>query len=144
MPTISEESRYFVAEGLEDGNVVVYRAPQSVPSGTLESTYPTLINIYWPFDSNDSGMPSPDINDQLALFENTTSSLDAAGISHLMLVVTGNGRKEWIWYVNDVESWLDQFNSLLSAHDVFPIELEMEVDEDWSTYHQFIESTKGI
>lgn len=61
-----------------------------------------------------------------------------------MLVVTGNGRKEWIWYFSDLESWIDEFNNLLTNCPVYPIEIETNTDPEWSTYHNFIAGVKGL
>lgn len=92
----SAENVYFTATGEEDGNPLIFRSLQAVPEGAKESEYPFLISIYWPYDSNnDSGMPDASTNEAQIVFEDALQSLDSLGISHLMLVVTGNGRKEW-------------------------------------------------
>ena len=51
-----------------------------------------------------------------------------------MLVVTGNSRKEWIFYANDVSVWLERFNDLLASHPAYPIEIETDADPDWATW----------
>lgn len=90
------ENIYFMAEGEEEGRPVIYRSMKSVPDGEEESDFPTLINIYWPYDKDkNNGMPDQSTNAKQVAFEDAIIPLDANGISHLMLVVTGNGRKEW-------------------------------------------------
>ena len=139
------ENLYFTAQGEQDGKPVIYRSLERVPENQKESDYPNLINIYWPYDVDaNNGMPDPTTNDNQITFEDAIESLDQNGISHLMLVVTGNGRKEWIWYVKDVESWMNQLNEKLAGHDVYPIEIEIDQDPEWSTYHNFVAGVKGI
>ncbi len=139
------ENTYFTAQGKQDGKPIVYRSMERVPEGQKESDYPTLINIYWPFELDaNNGMPDTQTNEAQINFEDALDQLDQNGVSHLMLVVTGNGRKEWIWYVRDVEGWMNKLNELLAGHKVYPIEIEINQDPDWSTYHNFVSGVKGI
>ncbi|WP_175543838.1 DUF695 domain-containing protein [Atopomonas hussainii] len=136
---------YFTATGEEDGRPVIYRSMQSVPDGESESDYPNLVNVYWAFDVEpNNGMPDRDSNDKQIAFEDALADLDVSGTSHLMLVVTGNGRKEWIWYVKDVERWLEKLNSLLAGTEVYPIEIETSHDPEWAAYHHFVAAVKGL
>lgn len=145
MSAAAAENVYFTAQGKQDGKPVIYRSMEKVPEGQKESDYPTLINIYWPFEVNaNNGMPDAQTNEDQITFENALEQLDQNGVSHLMLVVTGNGRKEWIWYVKDVEAWMVKFNDLLSGHKVYPVEIEINQDPEWSTYHDFVSGVQGI
>ena len=125
------------ATGSEDGLPLIFRFRQHLPVAIRSSTdFPTLINVYWRYVGNDSnGMPSAEDNEQQILFEDAIDSIDEQdGLGYLMLVVTGNSRKEWIFYTNDVPAWLDRFNALLTGHAVYPIEIETSTDPDWSTW----------
>lgn len=145
MSSAAAENIYFTATGEQEGRPVIYRSMQSVPAGEKESDFPTLINIYWPFEKEENnGMPDQNTNEKHIAFEDVIASLDVNGTSHLMLVVTGNGRKEWIWYVKDSNKWMDKFNELLTGYEVYPIQIEMERDPEWSTYHNFVSGVKGI
>jgi len=145
MSEVAAESVYFTAQGEQDGRPVIYRSLEAVPENQKELDFPNLINIYWSFEVDvNNGMPDSKSNEDQIAFEDAIESLDQNGISHLMLVVTGNGRKEWIWYVKDVDSWLNQFNELLKNHEVYPIKIEIEQDPEWLTYHSFVSGVKGI
>jgi hypothetical protein len=145
MSEVIAENIYFTAQGEQDGKPVIYRSLENVPKGQKESDFPNLINIYWPFALEvNNGMPDSKTNENQIAFEDAIESLDKNDISHLMLVVTGNGRKEWIWYVKDVDSWLNRLNELLQGHEVYPIEIEIDQDPEWSTYHNFVSGVKGI
>lgn len=144
MTSAIAENMYFTAQGSEEGKPIIYRSMHSVPTGEKESNFPNLINIYWRFDKSNNGMPDSQSNEKQIEFENTIAALDTNGVSHLMLVVTGNGRKEWIWYVKNTESWMEKFNELLSSQEMYPIEIEFQKDPEWSTYHNFLSSVKGL
>lgn len=97
MSGASAKDLYFTATGEEGGKPLIFRSLQSVREGSSESDYPYLASVYWPYTpENDSGMPDAETNEAQIIFEDAMESLDKAGISHLMLAVTGNGRKEWI------------------------------------------------
>lgn len=139
------ENLFFTAEGEEDGKPLIFRSLHTVPEDSIESDYPYLISIFWQYTpANDSGMPSAESNTSQIAFETALDDLDKSGTSHLMLVVTGNGRKEWHWYVKDVEYWMDSFNTALTGQPVFPIEIENSYQPDWALYHNFIAGVKEL
>ncbi len=136
---------YFTAQGEQDGKPVIYRSMEKVPAGQAEKDFPTLVNISWPYaaDAN-NGMPDASTNADHIAFEDAIESLDQNGVGHLMLVVTGNGRKEWFWYVKDSAGWMAKLNELLVGHKVYPLEIATEHQPDWSTYHHFVSSVEGV
>lgn len=146
MSIANAENTYFTATAEEDGKPLIFRGIQAVPEGSKESVYPFLMSVFWPYSpANDDGMPDADINEAQIVFEDALEVLDKAGISHLMLVVTGNGRKEWHWYVKDIENWMQKLNTALAGQNtVFPIEIENSHQPDWSLYHNFMSGVKGI
>ena len=136
---------YFTAQGEQDGKPVVYRSMQSLPQGCEPADFPFLLNIHWEFDGQDEdGMPDQETQIQQANFEQTIASLDNNGEGHLMLVVTGNHCKEWLWYVKDPEIWMQSFNDALKGHEVYPIDVAVEQDADWSTWRDFVSDVKGL
>jgi hypothetical protein len=140
-----EEQLWFTAEGEEDGQPLVFRGRQHLPSGVAESDYPTRVRIFWPYESaNESGMPDEETNDSQMELEDALAELDSPGVSSQMLVVTGNGRKEWLWYVSDLGAWMERLNELLAGRPVFPIEIGNSHEPDWALYHDFISGLGGI
>ena len=71
-----------------------------------------------------------DTNADHIVFEDTLIPLDLEGYSQLMLVITGNGSKEWIWYARDFDDWIGRLNAALSGHPVYPIDIEYQLDPE--------------
>jgi hypothetical protein len=139
------EDIWFTANGEEDGKPLVFRSRQNVPSDVVESDYPTHVSVFWPYKSaNESGMPDEETNDGQIILEDAFQPLVSSGVSVLMLVVTGNGRKEWHWYVSDVAKWMEVLNESLVGHPEFPIEIESSHEPDWVLYHGFMSGVSGI
>lgn len=140
-----EDEAWIAAKGEEDEKPLVFRCRRRVPRGVVESNYPTLISIYWPYEpANESGMPDPTTNGAQVEFEEALDGLDSLESSLLMLVVTGNGRKEWHWYVRDIDDWMNQLNESLSGKPVFPIRIGDRHEPDWALYHDFISNVDEI
>lgn len=140
-----QENIYFMAEGEEDGKPLIFRSLHHIPSGIIESDYPNLVTISWYYEpENESGMPDTETNNIQIELEEALEALDSPGVSLLMLVVTGNGRKEWHWYVLDVDAWINKLNELLADYPPFPIQIENHYQPDWALYHTFISGVEGI
>lgn len=140
-----QKDTWFGAEGEEDGKPLIFRGRQYISSGVVESAYPTRVSIYWHYEpANESGMPDKETSDAQYELDDALNRLDAPESSFLMLVVTGNGRKVWHWYVSDVEAWMKRLNELLVDHPVFPIRIEKSHEPDWFLYLDFISGVDGI
>lgn len=139
VPDPLSQDVWATATGRDDDFPLIFRFRQHMPIAiNATNGFPTLVNIYWRYDgSGNHGMPLPDDSEQQVQFEDAIASLDAQdGLGYLMLVVTGNSRKEWIFYCNDIPAWLDRFNDLLVGHPVYPIEIETSTDREWSTWRE--------
>jgi hypothetical protein len=85
-------------------------------------------------------MPPSDQNEAQVLFEDAVDCLGNGQHGCLMLVLTGNGRKEWLYYVRDPEEWTSVLNSCLVDHPAYPLEIGHWRDGDWSTWRNFTAS----
>ena len=140
-----QEVIWFTATGDEDGKPLILRSRLKESGEITESDYPNLITIYWQYETDDgSAMPGDETNEAQIDFENALEALDSEAFGFLMLVVTGNVRKEWHWYVSDVDAWMSKLNELLANHPEYPIEIENSYEPNWALYHNFISSVEGI
>lgn len=140
----TEQDTWFTAQGEEAGSPLIFRGRTNVPAGIVEAEYPFLVSVYWPYEPLDEiGMPSDEVNDAHIEFEDLLEKLDAPGSGFLMLVITGNGQKEWHWYVAKVDAWMQALNDALAGQPAFPIEIEDDHQPDWALYHEFIARLDG-
>jgi Family of unknown function (DUF695) len=137
VPDSLSQDTWATATGREDDLPLIFRFRQHIPVAVHRSAdFSTLINIYWRYDGTaNNGMPPSEDNEHQIEFEDAMAPIDEQdGLGYLMLVVTGNSRKEWIFYTNDVSVWLDRFNEILVGHAVYPVEIETSTDPNWSTW----------
>lgn len=136
---------YFTATGQEDGMPLIFRSLKDVPEGVNQADFPNLISIIWRYNADtNNGMPNADENNAQVAFEDALEHLDVNKISRLMLVVTGNGRKEWHWYVRDAEGWTGKLNRALVGQSPYPIEITHTLEPDWSLYRNFVTNVSGF
>ncbi|WP_416409274.1 DUF695 domain-containing protein [Agrobacterium rosae] len=135
---------YFTATGQEDGNALIFRSLKAVPAGVHEAYLPHRVVILWRYETDLNGMPDADANSAQIALEDALLPLDMNEIGRQMLVVTGNNRKEWLWYVKDFDSWLAQLNKRLTTSPAYPIDISHSYEPQWSSYKDFIAGVSGL
>ncbi|WP_262769716.1 DUF695 domain-containing protein [Acinetobacter courvalinii] len=84
---------------------------------------------------------SPTMGAQFA-FEEDISKLDTKDLGQLVLVVTGNSRKEWVWYVKNPIIWKKKLNQALKGKKIYPIKIVETYQPDWDLYSDFMKNLK--
>ncbi|WP_111979419.1 DUF695 domain-containing protein [Algibacillus agarilyticus] len=144
MSASTTDSLYFTAHGEQDEYPVIFTSMKKAPIGLKESDYPHLVNINWPFSLENNGMPDQETKAAQIAFEKAIAAMGETTTCHLMLVITGNGRKEWFWYVFSVDLWMGQLNECLAGQEAYPIEITISKEPDWATYYDFLADVQGI
>ncbi len=135
---VEEKDPWLVAETDEDGVQMVYRVRQNIPAHVERSDFPHLVCVVWEFEpAVDNGMPGAEVAEQQALFEDALDGfIEKGGTSEHMVVVTGNGRKEWLWYAKDPDEWIEGFSEALADLPPFPVEIQGYEGENWKAYNE--------
>ena len=130
-----EEDQWVLAQALENDKLMIFRFRDNVPDGVEIKDYPYLISILWEYETdNPNGMPSSDIYEKQIALDDALDVIDNKGAGMLMVSITGKGRKEWIWYINDPEVWIQKFHNCLVGHPVYPLQLEQSLDASWEAW----------
>jgi hypothetical protein len=75
-------------------------------------------------------MPSPEVSSTMAECEDLLGALEGPGVGLLGITVTGNGRREWVWYVADADSFCGRARDLLAkSGSRFPVEVRISAPE---------------
>lgn len=136
----SNDDTWSLAEGREEGRRLLFRVRDQTPPGIQPKDYPILLNIYWRFqDSDNDGMPSSPTLARMRELEETSDELEPAGHGFLTLSITGNQRKEWIWYIRDQGQFMIEVNRVLAGHNPFPIEFQTQLDSEWLSHKSLID-----
>ena|SRR5438094_6333980 len=129
-----EDDRWAVAQAEEDGLPLLFRYRQNVPVKDT-TRFPYLISILWNYDGNkEGGMPDDATLAEMDRVEDALDPIDQSGEAFLMVAVTGNNRREWIWYTDDKAKYMSLVNRALPKNTKFPLDFSASEDPAWTTY----------
>jgi len=125
---------WFVAASNKNGKFVVVKVRKEIPADAKPAQYPNLIEMHWKYAPDTQGMPAEIVISQMAKLDAAIDPIQGDHVGYLMMTITGNGERTWIWYVNDPKAFGAELNRLIPGHP-FPITLNADASEpDWKTY----------
>jgi hypothetical protein len=126
----------------EQGNLFSVKVRNAIPADAQPAKYPNAIEMHWKYPPDDKGLPSATVLTQIAKLEATLDPIQGDRVAYLMMIVTGNGERTWLWYVADPRAFGAALNRLIPGHP-FPITLNATGQEpDWKTYRAMREKVK--
>lgn len=118
------------------GNTVIVTGHDNLDRMRESGKYPHLVRVSWDYNAAPDGMPDDidaDLMGQAAdlleeEFRRDKSALIAA-------IVTGEGRRDWIFYAHSLPIFGKVFNRALEPlEQTIPFVITAESDPDWSEY----------
>jgi hypothetical protein len=135
------QDRWAIAHAEEDGMPILFRY-RNAPPVKDTAQFPFLISILWIYDGDaHAGMPDNDVLGEMERFEDVLDFIDDARGGFLMVAVTGNNRREWIFYTDDTTHFMSLLNANLPGRPKFPLDLSASEDPQWLTYLTIREAT---
>ncbi len=127
-----------VAQGVKNGRPLLIRYRSERPHGVEATSYPLLLSATWSYCGNELGLPAPEESELMAIFEDAlASALEASQSAYLMVVLTGNGERDWLWYSRGEADSMSRVNNTLKGHRRYPVEFSIQRDRAWRAYSQF-------
>jgi Family of unknown function (DUF695) len=130
------------AKNPETGEGAVFRVRFTKPARPDLASLVWAIVIQWPYDS-DQQMPPAEINAAQQSFEEALDPLASSSHSELVHVSTGMGLKEWLFYAQTREQFMDELNELLSGHPRYPLDIEFVEDPAWEVWEDAVKDLRG-
>ena len=65
------------------------------------------------------------------------SALETSQTAHLMVILTGNGERDWLWYTRGEAEAMRCVNRALKGHRAYPVQFSVQKDRGWKAYAQF-------
>jgi uncharacterized protein DUF695 len=143
---MSLSDQWSLATGEENGKILIYRIRLQAPSFASAATFPHLLVVFWAFESpNEEGLPAPEDLELMTKLENLLQmALEQARQAFLSVIVTGDGIREWQWYVCDPKSTMELVNNALGNLESFPIRIDFQEDPQWAVYGTFLDLTGSV
>jgi hypothetical protein len=136
--------QWSLATGEENGKMLICRIRLQAPGFATRSTFPRLLVVLWPFNSP-NGLPIPEDLERMTELEGLLQApLEETRQGFLSVIVTGNGLREWQWYVRDAKSTMELVNRTLGELQPFPVQFSFQDDPDWAVYGRFLDLTGSV
>jgi hypothetical protein len=126
-----------VATRPSDGHRLIYRYRSEFGRSFKRSSYPDRVSIAWTYKSAD-GMPSKAERESMDRLENLLAPyVEQTSLSMLVLVSTGEGLREWVYYSKSQNDFMARVNEALRGLPRFPVEIDLWKDPEWKRYEAF-------
>lgn len=136
-PSLADD-QWSVAQLEKNGNPLLVRYRNQRPQGVEAAAFPFLLSATWAYQPNQFALPSADEMESMDKFEDALApALEASQTAHLMVVLTGNGERDWLWYTSSEADAMRCVNQALKGHKPYPIEFSVQKDRGWKAYVQF-------
>lgn len=134
------KDQWSVAQGQKNGRPLLIRYRSQRPQGVESAAFPFLLSATWSYQPNEYGLPSAEEMELMDKFEDAlASSLEQSQSAHLLVVLTNNGERDWLWYACGEEQAMSQVNKALKGHSRYPVQFSVQKDRAWRAYSQFVD-----
>jgi uncharacterized protein DUF695 len=135
------EPAWVAGRSVDNGLPIMVRVRDEAPADAKR--YPYLVSILWRYDGSvNSGLPDPGTLEQMGSCETALYGVEAKDIAVMVACITGDGRREWLWYIRDKTAFMQHLNTALASLPKCPIELEVSDDAEWNAYRMLRQQIK--
>jgi hypothetical protein len=136
-PSLADD-RWSVAQLEKNGKPLLVRYRNERPQSVETAAFPFLLSATWAYQPNEFALPSADEMEWMDRFEDAlASALETSQTAHLMVILTGNGERDWLWYTHSEAEAMRHVNQALKGHQPYPIQFSVQKDRGWKAYAQF-------
>jgi hypothetical protein len=136
--SVASES-WNVAQSAQNGQPLMIRYRSQRPQGVESAAFPFLLSATWAYPPNEFGLPTSEEMASMDKFEDAlAASLEDSQTAYLMVVLTNNGERDWLWYASGEEAAMRQVNQALKGHPRYPVEFSVQQDRAWNAWSQFV------
>lgn len=126
-----------ISKHAKDGRVIVFRYVTEFRPSFVKASLPDRVILVWRYETL-SGLPVAAEREEMDRMEDMLSPfVEKVGFGMLAMVSTGNGFREWTYYVRSEDEFLKALNVALAGERRFPIEVHTGPDPQWFTYERF-------
>ena len=135
----ADNAAWTVAEGHTGQYPFTVRFRQ-FPPDFPRTAYPKRLNIFWSMRLPDkNGLASREELEDLQTFENRlVAALEKDESVWLAAVVTGRSEREFVFYLQRTQQFLQCLTDMPQEQERYPIEIHMEEDPDWSYFDDLV------
>lgn len=142
---MTEQASGIIVRTFEDALPVIYSLVNELPDAAIRQPLPWLTVIGWNYDKSiRNGMPPEEENRGMIALQDAIDGLERDGFLRHAYSRTGNGKKELVYYINDRDAFLAQFNGAMHGHPRYPIEITFYEDPEWKDFARLLEDFSRV
>ena len=139
------DDQWSMAQGVKNGKPLLVRYRSARPQEVDAVAFPLLLSATWTFQPNEFGLPSSEEMVLMDKFEDVlASSLEGSKTAYLMVILTGNSERDWLWYTCGEDDAMRQVNHALKGHKPYPVQFSVQQDRAWRAYTQFVAGNGSV
>jgi hypothetical protein len=136
----AEEEKGVIGRVHENGQPVIYKFVNEMPSTSIRDQLQWLTVISWKYDGvSNNGMPQADENQNMINLEDIIEdNIENDQVLRHAYSRTGNNLKELVYYIHDQDQFLEVFNKVMSRQPRCPIEIVFYEDKIWDDFQKVL------
>lgn len=140
-PTDAAPDSWTMVQGTHGGNLLLARVRTDLGALVGHAAYPFRIGVATPVHQlAANGMPTSGENATLLELERQlAAALEAERHAILVVALTTNGVKEWVFYATDPKAIQQRFEAFAPTVRTHRLQMVIEKDPGWVVYHQFVD-----
>ena len=132
-----------VSEDRRHGHAVIFRYTSEPFDDSTRLSQQNLIRLIWQH-YGEAGMPHSETCQRMDALEDAIALAgETDGFASLVLVSTGENRREWTYYVGPTTEFMNRLNCGLADQPRYPIEIRISEDPEWEEFAKFKRSVAG-
>lgn len=121
----------------ENGRTIIVTGRDYMDEIIAKGKFIYRVTVSWEYNSLPSGMPE---DEDARLMEEATDFLmqefKKDKVAYLTGIYTGDGRRDWVFYTQNLNIFGRVFNRALASLPQMPLLIKAESDPDWSEYRE--------
>ncbi len=121
----------------ENGRTIIVTGRDYMDDIIAKGKFIYRVTVSWNYDPLPSGMPE---DADAEMMEKATDALMAEfkkdKIAYLTGIYTGDGRRDWVFYTQNLNIFGRVFNRALSSLEQMPLLIEAQEDPAWDEYRE--------
>lgn len=125
---------------MSSGLTIQFRVLRQLrPRGVDMRAFPSLLSATWVYTPNEYELPAAEEMELMDEFEDAlVSALEGLHKAHLMVILTGSGERDWLWYTRSEEEAMCLVDQALKRRKRYPVDFSVQNDRGWKAYSQFV------
>lgn len=131
----ADNAAWTISEG-HTGEYPFYIRYRQMSPGLPRDEFPKRLNVFWAMALPDeNGFPCPDEAKFLETFESRLiAAVEQDASAWLVAVITGRAEREFVFYLQQPQRFLQHLTDMPQEIDRYPIEIHCQDDPDWSYF----------